>query len=201
MEQSLPAGRRRGAESSAVRTQLIDAAAQLIRTEGHAAVTTSRLAQAVGLKRHIIHYYFGRIEEVFVAVLRREGDRMRVTLRAALASADPLRVIWEPDNHFPPLSLEFFTMAMRHPALRDEMLLHTAEFRRMQVQAIERFIANRGIKTTVPAEAIAHIVMSISRLLAADTGVGIAFGHAATRELVEGWIDQFAGGTGPFVQS
>lgn len=196
----MPQIRRRGAENSAVRARLIEAAAELIREQGYASVTTSRLAEAVGLKRHIVHYYFGKIDEVFVEVLRREGEKMHKSVSDALASDDPLRVIWEPDNHFPALTLEFFAMAIRHKSLREEVAHYSEKFRKMQTEAIQRYIKSKGITTPVPPEAISYVIMGISRLISADRRAGIDCGHAETKKLVECWIAQFATGSGPFAQ-
>ena len=61
--------RRLGVESSETRAQLIKLAARLIRDEGCAAVTARRLAEDLGLKRQIVHYYFGTIEDLLIVVI------------------------------------------------------------------------------------------------------------------------------------
>ena len=63
---ALVTSRRKGAESSKTRAQLLLAAAQILCDAGARAVTARRLAEQVGLGRHIVHYYFGTIDELFV---------------------------------------------------------------------------------------------------------------------------------------
>ena len=194
-----PLTRRMGVESSEVRARLVEAAGQIIREEGYAAVKAGRLAEMVGLNRCIVHYYFGTMEELFVAVIRRDGEEIGQRLRELLQSGEPLRVAWEPDNQFPALTLEFIAMAMRHKALQAEVRRFTEEFRKMHAEAIARHIKLRGIDSTVPPAAIAMVVLSISRMLSADTSLGVSYGHSETRQLVETWLRAFAQGNGPLL--
>jgi AcrR family transcriptional regulator len=80
---ALGTARRKGAENSKIRAQLIQGAVQILRDEGASAVTAGRLAERVGLRRHIVHCYFGTLDELFVAVMRDEGARSEETLREA----------------------------------------------------------------------------------------------------------------------
>ena len=63
------AERRIGAESSTTRQALLDAAEQVMREEGYAAVTSRRVAQRAGLKPQLVHYYFRTMDELFLALL------------------------------------------------------------------------------------------------------------------------------------
>src|SRR5438132_11954568 len=87
--------RRRGGESSAMRTALVEAAEQLIRDEGYPAVTTRSLADKVNLKRQIVHYYFTSMDDLFIAVIQRVADRKRARVEAAAASDEALRALQE----------------------------------------------------------------------------------------------------------
>ena len=84
---------RRPAEES--RAMLIEAAVEIIRTEGYGALSARRLAEKVGLKRQIVHYYFRTIEELLLSVVRFYGDsglaRMREALRDDPLHAHPLQ--------------------------------------------------------------------------------------------------------------
>jgi len=189
--------RRRGVESSEVRARLIEAAMQLVRMEGYAAITTRRLAEMVGLKRHIVHYYFGTIEELFIAAIRQEGEKLREFLTEALESDEPLRLILESDYPFTVQVIEFAVMATRHKALQAEMSRSTEEFRRMHTAAVERYLKLKGIKPAVPPVAITMAVIGITRFLAEDKAMGASYGHAELRKLVETWIEDFASGKAP----
>ena len=60
--------RRFGLENSKTRTHLLDAAEQLMREEGYAAVTSRRVAAKAGLKPQLVHYYFRTMDDLFIAL-------------------------------------------------------------------------------------------------------------------------------------
>src|ERR1700751_5100765 len=67
--------RRIGAVDSETRTALLDAAEQLMREKGYAAVTARRVAAKAGQKPQLIHYYFRNMDELLLTVWRRFADR------------------------------------------------------------------------------------------------------------------------------
>src|SRR5689334_8844753 len=125
--------RRRGGESSAMRAALVEAAEQLIREEGYPAVTSRNLAEKVNLKRQIVHYYFHTMDDVFIAVIRRNAERLRIRLDEAAASAEPLRALQEL-NRDPAqaiLAMELSALANRRPAVRAEVVRAAEENRQL----------------------------------------------------------------------
>src|SRR5512142_2781903 len=73
------------------RRRLLDAAERIMLRDGSAAVTTRRVEAEAGLK---LHYHFGTLDELFVAVVRRRGESNVALLADALASPEPLRAWW-----------------------------------------------------------------------------------------------------------
>lgn len=184
--------RRMGTANSEVRASLIEAAEHLIQTEGVSAVTARRLAEKVGLKRQIVHYYFGTIDELIVALLRRNGDRVRELILQRLDSDEPLRAIWEAANHPVGPIFEFLIMASQSEAIRAEVNRYTEEFRKLQVQGLERHLEQRGIKPNIPACVAAVVVSSISRTIALERSMGVTECHAQTAAYVDEWLQAFA---------
>ncbi|MBV8951082.1 MAG: helix-turn-helix transcriptional regulator, partial [Actinobacteria bacterium] len=89
------AARRIGAEDSATRTALLDAAMDVMLEEGYAAVTSRRVAARAGLKPQLVHYYFRTMDDLLVALVRRGAEQNLERQSRALASDDPLRAFWE----------------------------------------------------------------------------------------------------------
>jgi AcrR family transcriptional regulator len=182
---------RKGAQNSEVRQRLVENARQIIHEEGCSAVTAGRLARQVGLGRPTVHYYFGTIEELFVAVIRHDGDEVRKWLTEALRTGNPLRVIWNPAQELAPLTFELIAMAIRSEAIRAETRRYTELFRDMLTEAIERYLADRNMKTNVPPIAIGLVVQGLSQALAGDSACGVSTGHKETEALVQRWIKTF----------
>src|SRR6188768_3211719 len=73
------------------RIRILDAAEQIMLKDGYAAVTSRRVEAEAGIK---LHYHFGSLDDLFVAVFRRRAERSVERLREALTSDEPLRAWW-----------------------------------------------------------------------------------------------------------
>jgi AcrR family transcriptional regulator len=175
--------RRRPADESKV--LLIEAAVDIIRSEGYGALSARRLAEKVGLSRQIVHYHFGTTEELLLAVVRHYGDNGLAQLAAALESDDPLRAIWETDPDASATTFAFMAMATHSPVVRAELRRYLDANRDLQAAAISRHLARAGVEASVPPIAAAIIIQSISLALAAEAGLGTQRGHAETKAVVE----------------
>lgn len=183
--------RRKGAQNSEVRLKLVELAQRIAETEGSAAVTAGRLAKEVGLGRHIIHYYFGTIDELLVEVIRRAGEEMREEYELLLAAGNPIRAIWNPTAPVAPLARELVALAARSEIVRSEVQRYTKLVRTMLTGALENYLQQKGLATNVPPAAIMLSVLSISQALASEAELGVGDGHQETEELVTGWIEAF----------
>jgi AcrR family transcriptional regulator len=185
--------RKLGAESSATRAALIDAAEALMREEGYSAVTSRRVAAKAGLKPQLVHYYFRGMDELYLAVLRRGAEENLTRLAAALQEPQPLRALWAiiRDPRGTRFTAEFAALAQRSEPVRAEIARYAEQFRRMQMQALERHLAARGIEPRIPPVVASVLMVSLSGVLASETSLGISLGHAETEALVELCLRQF----------
>lgn len=175
--------KRRPADESKV--ALIEAAVAIIRNEGYGALSARRLAEQVGLKRQIVHYYFGTTEELLLAVVRHYGDSGLARLNAALESEDPLRAIWDTDPDTSATTFAFMAMATHNAVVRAELQRYLDANRDLQVEAISRCFARLGGPPPMPPIAAAIILQSIAQALAAEDALGSSRGHAETKAVVE----------------
>jgi len=196
--------RRRGAENSAVRAALIEAAEQLIREEGYPSVTARNLADKINLKRQIVHYYFHSMDDVFIAVIRRGADNFRPRLEAALTSVEPVRTLWEIncDPAQATLSMELNALANRRPAVRAEVKRFAEEFRDLQTQVLVHHLEKRGISPELRPIVATVLLTTLSQVLTLESAIDIVRGHAETLEFVEDCLRAFADGrASPMPQS
>lgn len=182
---------RKGSENSEIRTQLVAAARQLIEESGFASVTARRLAEQVGLKRQIVHYYFGTLDDLLIAVLQQEGEAARTRLKKALASDQPLKVSWRETHDASARVLEYMSLALHRDSIRAEFRHQADEFRALQTQAITEHLERRGISPETPAAASALMMASISQTIAIERALGISSGHAETIRYIESVLDSF----------
>lgn len=181
-----------GAESSDVRAQLIEAAAQILREEGGAAVTARRIAEKVGLKRQIVHYYFGTIEDLIVAMLQWEEEAARQGYEAALQCDEPLRAIRKIGVDASGKAYEFGALAFRYDAIRAEYIKSIQAFRRLHTEVLVRHLESRGLKSNIPAVVVTTVMQAISHSMATEAALGASEGHDEINAFIESWLVAFA---------
>lgn len=180
--------RRNGDEIASTRTAILDATAEIMRQQGYAAVSSRKVAERAGLKSQLVHYHFGTMDELFLALYQRYEEQYFQRHAEALASRNPLRALWElwDDAAGAELSLEFIALANHRKAIRTEIARSTERYRSLQVAVVSRVIDDLGVaQDELPAEVLCFLMVATSRALITEATVGISAGHAAMRAYVE----------------
>src|ERR687885_2660254 len=76
------------------REALLDAAERLLIEEGHAGITTRKVAAEAGVNHGLVHYYFGSIEELLFQAMERYTERLLHRQRALYAAEIPFIEKW-----------------------------------------------------------------------------------------------------------
>jgi AcrR family transcriptional regulator len=192
----MSATRRLGAEDSATRAALLDAALQVMLEDGYAAVTSRRVAARAGLKPQLVHYYFRTMDDLFLALVRRGAEQNLERQAQALASPQPLRSLWEvaSDPAGAKLTMEFSSLANHRKAIQAELVAYADRFRRLQSEALTKVLAAADVDTeALPPEAVAMLITSVSQVLVMEEALGMTTGHAELRRLVERCLTQYEG--------
>src|SRR4051812_1526936 len=164
----MPAARRTSEDDSATYTALLDAAQALMVEEGYAAVTTRRVADRAGVNKALVYYYFGTMDDMFLALFRRGAQRSLDREADALAGPQPLWTLWERayDRTSNDLTTELIALANHRKALHAEIAIFSRKFRDIQLARIEQALAEYGVDTTVwPVAAVVVMLTGISRFL------------------------------------
>ena len=182
------APRRKGAENSETRAQLIDSAIKILRDEGAAAVTARRLAEQIGLRRHIVHYYFGTIDEVFVAIMREEGARSEEAAKEAIKTGDAIDLFWENGLLAGSIIQELTQLALRHPSIAREYKIYTERYRRAMADIVEKYAEVKGVTLPASPAAVALMVMSVACTVGIEVILDISLGHDDAQASLLGWL-------------
>ena len=140
--------------------------------DGYAAVTSRRVEAEAGLK---LHYHFGTIDDLFIAIVRRHGEASVALLRDALSSPEPLRAWWRlvSDLRGNALLVELTAAANHRPALQAEAAAFAREVRRMQIEALDAILDDYGIdRQLFPAELVASAIQGMGFVMAHDQSAG-----------------------------
>jgi len=164
--------RRPRAATPEKRRRILDAAELIMLEDGYAAVTSRRLESETGLK---VHYHFGSIDELFIAIVRRRGEGNVARLADALASPEPLRSWWRlaSDRRGSRLLVEITTAANHRPALQSEVAAFARETRHMQIDALDAILAEYGIdREEFPPALLAAAMQGLAFAMAYDQVAG-----------------------------
>jgi AcrR family transcriptional regulator len=164
--------------------------------EGYAAVSTRHVAARAGTDKALVHYYFGTMDDLFIAVFRRNAERGADRLGRVLDAPQPLWALWDMlhDRSSTALMTEFLALANHRKAVKHVMVENSRKFRRMQLERIAGVLESYGLDPeTWPPAAIIVLMSGISRYLRTDEAFGVDIGHDETIALVERHIQALEG--------
>src|SRR5215210_8825460 len=84
----------RVARGDATRTQILNAARELLREDGFAGATTRAVAERADVRLSLVHYHFGGKGPLLAALLEEENARLLARQRALYESNEPLADKW-----------------------------------------------------------------------------------------------------------
>lgn len=184
----------RGATAEA----FLDAAERLLIEDGHAGITTRRLAAEAGANHGLVHYYFGTIDEVFVQVLERFTDRLVARQREMYGSDIPFiekwRVAWrfqedDLDAGYSKIWMELQALSWSRPDLRPRVARVNAEWRAVLREAYERAAEEYVLGTDFPVEVLVAMTMTFGQGFALERLEGVDEGHEELLDWIERWLE------------
>ena len=167
-----------------MRMLFVDAAEQILRDEGYIGISARQVAARAGQKTQLLYYYFRTMDDLILAVVRRINERRLQRFEEALASADPLRALWDLNSNpaGAALSAELTSIAIHREEIRAEIVRSAQQFRAMQVKATSRLLAHRE---DFPAAGIVMIAAALGRMIVSESALGLTDGHHEALAIVE----------------
>ena len=161
--------------------------------DGYAAVTSRRLETETGLK---VHYHFGSIDDLFIAVVRRRGEINLALMAEALSSSEPLRAWWRlaSDRRGSRLLVEITAAANHRPALQVEVAAFARQSRRIQIDALESLLDEYGVdRGTFPPSLVAPTIQGLAFAMAYDQAAGFDTAQAEASAAMEQLLNRLEG--------
>jgi AcrR family transcriptional regulator len=174
----------------------LDAAERLLVTQGHAGITTRRVAQEAGSNHGLVHYYFGSMETLLARVLERFTARLIERQRVMYAAPGvPFREKWrkaihylDADREYQKVWCELQALAWNRPELRDQVAHVDAEWRAVLLEAFAEPHARLGLD--IPLEALVALVITFNEGVILERLSGIETGQAELFAWIEDWLDR-----------
>jgi AcrR family transcriptional regulator len=183
-------------DSSTTRTEILDATQQIMLEEGYAAVSSRRVAEKAGVNSALVYYYFGTMDDLFIATFQRGAEQSYRRQVEALASDQPLWSLWEMIHDAPrtALTMEFVALANHRKAIRSEITKSSERFRRMHLDAASKVLSKHPARLDLPSpEAIVLLMSSVSRFLLMEQAFDVSAGHKEMIAHVEHQLRQIEG--------
>jgi AcrR family transcriptional regulator len=182
--------RRPRAATTEKRSRILDAAEQIMLKDGYAAVTSRRVDAEAGIK---LHYHFGSLDDLFVAVFRRRAERSVERLRDALASDQPLRAWWAiaSDPRGTALLVELTAAANHRSPLQAEVAELARDARRLEIEALSVILEDYGIdRDEFPPSLVAAAVQGLALVVVQDEVRGFDTAHGEAKAAIERLLDR-----------
>ena len=182
----------RGATSEA----FLDAAERLLVDDGHAGITTRRLAAEAGANHGLVHYYFGSVENLLVRALERFTEGLVERQKELYESELPLVEKWRTamrylvaeDVTYQKVWLELQALAWNDAGLRERLVRVNAEWRAVLTEAFREPHRELGIE--MPLEAVVSLVITFNLGIMVERLGGIETGHRGLLDWIDGWLSR-----------
>jgi AcrR family transcriptional regulator len=183
---------RKSNESSAgTREAILDATESVMVEEGYSAATSRRVAEKAGLKSQLVHYYFGTMDELFVAVYERSEKEFLQRHLQAVSSKNPLRALWDLSVHpkRTRLAQEFIALSARRKSMRKITARVIEQIHSINAIFIAKYLEQSGLDVEeYPPLVISQIINGLSRALVNEESMGVSIGRAEVLAFAERWI-------------
>jgi AcrR family transcriptional regulator len=165
---------------SETRSRLLDAAATIMVEESYASVSAKRMATLANVSLQRVRDYFGTMDDVFIALLRRDAEFTKHRLDHAFASKEPFRELWKvySDAEFSRLTSGYLALTHHREEIRLEAKGLAKNMRRLETGGLSRVLKAQGVDAeALPAAGLAIMLAAVPSAIALERGMGFADGH------------------------
>jgi AcrR family transcriptional regulator len=183
---------------------MLDAAERLLIEEGHAGITTRKVAAEAGVNHGLVHYYFGSIEELLFQAMERYTERLLDRQRALYASELPFIEKWRTAMRFidedleagyPKIWAELHAVAWNHPQFQERIAQVHRQWREIFGDALARAADELDFAgTPFTPEAFVALVATFNAGLLLERLVGLDQGHRELLASMDAWLESLAAG-------
>jgi AcrR family transcriptional regulator len=183
-----PVKKRAGSATSRTRLAILRSAERIMAEQGYAAVTYRAVAASAGVTPGLVQYYFPALDDLFIALLRADTDRLIDRLNRATRDGRPLRAVWDyaSSTAGTTLMLEFMALANHRKAIGPVMGEGGERVRQAQLAAITA----ASERYQFPPAVLAFLLTAIPRMISLEEAFGTTTGHQETIALIQHYLDE-----------
>ncbi|MGP0029392.1 MAG: TetR/AcrR family transcriptional regulator [Acidimicrobiales bacterium] len=185
----------------ATRRALLDAAEELLISQGVAGITTRKVADRAGVNQALVHYHFGTIEELLVAALERVSVQVKERSQRIYRSDRSFIEGWfeemeamittDFERGWGKVWLENLTLAANRPKICRQYVKASTMTRKLHERHVHEMLEQLGVdEAAFPAQGIVTLLDAMTSKLILDRLVGIKAGHKELLEILHRVWDQ-----------
>jgi len=181
-----------GSIDSEMGEAMLNAAEEILRQHGYAALTSRKIAEHLGVKQRLVYYYFRSMDELLRESFTRLSIRELARLKSAVSSDRPLHEIWDVciDTSDARLISEFMALANRNEGVKAEVVTFILESRKLQVAALKKVMMRYAShENFLPAEVLAFMGTSLALALNREASLGIRKCHAPVKKMIASFFE------------
>ena len=138
---------------SEYKERLLDAAGEIIAVNGLEGLTAGKLASHVGLRRTVVHYHFGTMDDLLAALVTRSSTNARQEVR----------------NHFKPATLGEDIWNLYSVILPGAEAIRA---RAMASKVVGEAYRLRGIEPEIPTDVMARTILMSAQFVGSQRSLG-----------------------------
>jgi AcrR family transcriptional regulator len=185
----------------ATRLALLDAAEELLVSKGVAGITTRKVAEQAGVNQALVHYHFGTIEQLLLAVLERVSVAVKERSERIYDEESSFIAGWfeemetmitaDVKRGWGKIWLENLTLAANRPKIGKQYVKASTMTRKLHEQHVSEMLDHLGIdRDEFPVQGIVTLLDAITSKLILDRLVGIKAGHQELLDMLHRVWDQ-----------
>ena len=160
----------RVARGDATRLRILDAALAVLSEHGYSGTTTRAVAEQAETRLSLVHYHFGSRQQLLVAVLERENERLLLRQRRLFAEPTSLSARWRAacdaldddlDSGYVRVLWELWAAGLSEPELGERWRLATKGWRDLIEAVVADWIVEYDLELPLSARAIASLVGNV----------------------------------------
>jgi AcrR family transcriptional regulator len=179
---------------------LLEAAERLLVDVGYAGITTRKVAEEAGVNHGLVHYYFGSMDNLLLAVIERFTDRLIERQRDMYAASVPFIDKWrqamrflddDTESGYHKIWFELQALGWNDPAVRKRLQAVHQRWMEVLMPAFDAGLAELGVdRRRLPTRAVVSLVVTFNQGIMLERLSGVDSGHRDLLRMVDRTIER-----------
>jgi AcrR family transcriptional regulator len=157
---------------SEYKKRLLDAAGEIIAANGLEGLTAGKLASYVGLRRTVVHYHFGTMDDLLAALVTRSSANARQEVRNRFKPATLGEDIWNLYSVILPGAEAIRARAMASSVVGEAYHTASEELIAMLSGMLLEAYRLRGIEPEIPTDVMARTILMSAQFVGSQRSLG-----------------------------